>query len=401
MKQISIVGIGMGNKETLTLEGKRCIEQAEVLIGAKRMVEAVNTENKSSFISFDSIRIKEYIDSCPSEKYAVLMSGDTGFYSGTGSLLPLLEEYEVKVLPGISALSYFSARLGMSWEDAYLLSRHGREENLLTAVRQHYKTFLLTDGKIGEICRKLIQAGLGNVLVYVGENLSYTEERIVKGRPEELAELDFAALSSVFILNRDYQTELEIGIPDEEFLRGSVPMTKSEVRAIAISKLKLKEDSVIYDIGAGTGSVSVEAACLAKRGRVYAIEQNEEAVDLIKQNRDKFALDNIKVVHGFAAEVMEELETPDIAFIGGSKGSMEEIFHFLFNRNKGIRIVITAITLETLGEALRLMKLYEFKEVEVVQACISRAKEAGNYHMLMGQNPVFIISGRGEKLDEN
>lgn len=401
MKQISIVGIGMGNPETLTLEGKHCIEQAEVLIGAKRMVEAVASENQPVFISFDSVKMKAYIDSSPYQNYAVLMSGDTGFYSGTGSLLPLLKEYDVKVLPGISALSYFSARLGISWEDAYLLSCHGREENLLTVVRQHYKTFLLTDGKIGEICRKLIQAGLLNVLVSVGENLSYPDERIVKGRPEELAVLDFAPLSSVFILNSDYRTELEIGIPDEEFIRGSVPMTKSEVRAIAISKLKLKEDSVIYDIGAGTGSVSVEAACLAKRGRVYAIEQKEEAVELIKQNRDKFALDNITVVHGFAAEAMEALETPDIAFIGGSKGSMEEIFHSLFNRNKGIRIVITAITLETLGEALSLMKLYEFREVEVVQASISRTKEAGNYHMLMGQNPVFIISGKGEKPDEN
>ncbi len=399
MKHVTIIGIGMGNPDTLTLEGKNHIEKAQVLIGAKRMIEAVNTEGKPAFASFDGRKIRQFIDTSKYETYAVLMSGDTGFYSGAGPLLPLLEGYEVTVIPGISALSYFSAKLKISWEDAYLLSLHGREENLVLAVRQHEKTFVLTDGNIGGICRKLSRAGLGSVLVHVGENLSYKEQRIITGTAEELADKEFDPLSSVFILNGDYSTEYGIGIPDEEFIRGSIPMTKSEVRAIAISRLKLKEDSVVYDIGAGTGSVSVEMACLAKRGRVYAIEQNEEAVELIKKNRDKFALDNIEVVPGLAPEVLKDLEKPDMAFIGGSKGSMEGILHALLIKNKALRVVITAIALETLTEALRLMKELEFEEVEVVQASISKTREAGSYHMLMGQNPVFIINGRGRHLE--
>jgi precorrin-6Y C5,15-methyltransferase (decarboxylating) len=395
-KHIAIIGIGMGNPDTLTLEGKYHIEKAQVLIGAKRMIEAANTEDKPCFFSFENVKIKDFIETTEYESYGVLMSGDTGFYSGTQSLLPILSEYEVKVIPGISTLSYFSAVLKLSWEDAYLLSLHGREENLELAVQQHRKTFLLTAGDTAAICERLCRAGLGGALIYAGENLSYPTERIRKGTAEELKDKEFTPLCSLFILNENYDTQYRIGIPDEQFIRGNIPMTKSEVRAIVISKLMLKEDSIVYDIGAGTGSVSVEMAFLAKRGRVYAVEQNMEGVELIRKNRDKFALGNIEVIPGTAPESLMELEKPEAAFIGGSKGSMEEIIKALLEKNKFLRLVITAIALETLGEAIRLMKEYGFCEVEVVQTSIAKAKEAGSYHMLMGQNPVFIISGRGD-----
>ncbi|QHQ61253.1 precorrin-6y C5,15-methyltransferase (decarboxylating) subunit CbiE [Anaerocolumna sedimenticola] len=396
MKDIFIVGVGMGNINTLTIEGKNYIDKAEVLIGAKRMVKAVNAGNKPFFHSFDGNEIVNFIQSSNYQNYVVLMSGDTGFYSGTASLLPMLKEYEVKVIPGITTVSYFCSKIKFSWEDACLLSLHGREENIVLAVRQHIKTFALTDGRIDMMCRKLTQAGLGFVQVYVGENLSYENERIIKGTAVEFQNSDFAPLSAVFIVNPDYETQYHIGIPDDEFIRGMVPMTKSEIRAIILSKLKLKEDSILYDIGAGTGSVSIEMAFLAKKGRVYAIEQKEEAIQLIKKNQDKFQIDNLRVIPGTAPEVMEKLEKPDMAFIGGSKGNMEDIIQSLLNKNPGIRLVISAIALETLTEVLRLMKEFEFEEVDVVQAAISKTKEAGSYHMLMGQNPVFIISGRGK-----
>lgn len=396
-KHIAIIGIGMGNPDTLTLEGKYHIEKAQVLIGAKRMIEAVNTAGKPCLLSFDQVKIKEFIEATEQEYYGILMSGDTGFYSGTQTLLPLLSEYEVKVVPGISTLSYFSAVLKLSWEDAYLLSLHGREENLELAVQQHKKTFVLTAGDTSAICERLCCAGLGEVLIYAGENLSYQTERISAGTAEELKDKEFAPLCSLFILNDKYDTQYRIGIPDEQFIRGAIPMTKSEVRAIVISKLKLKEDSIVYDIGAGTGSVSVEMAFLAKRGRVYAIEQNMEGVELIRKNRDKFALGNIEVIPGTAPESLMDLNKPEAVFIGGSKGSMEGIIKVLLEKNKSLRLVITAIALETLAEAISLMKEYGFCEVEVIQVSVSKAKEAGSYHMLMGQNPVFIISGRGDK----
>ena len=396
MKNIAIIGIGMGNPETLTLEGKRYIDNADVLIGAKRMLETITDKKKLVFASYDSKTIAEYIATTDRENYAILMSGDTGFYSGTNNLLPLLQEYNIRVIPGISSLSYFCAKLCYSWEDAYLLSLHGRSDNIVLAVREHKKTFVLTDGRISDICSKLYEAGLGDVEVCVGENLSYDNERIIKAKAKELIGQDFASISVMLIHNLKYEMEYRIGIEDDEFIRGDIPMTKSEVRAITISKLGLKDNSIVYDIGAGTGSVSIEMALIAKRGRVYAIEQKEEAIHLIEKNMNKFTVDNLEIINGLAPLVMEELPKPDIAFIGGSKGNMEEIIRCLITKNSSIQIVVNAIAIETLTETLDIFKASNFEDIQVVQVTIAKTKQVGNYNMLMGQNPVFIISGRGK-----
>lgn len=395
MKQVTLIGIGMGNPDTLTLEGRRSIEETEVLLGAKRMVESVNVGDKVCFIAKTNDETLQFIKESSYKKYAILLSGDTGFYSGANRLLPMLEEYEVKVLPGISSISYFSAKLSMSWENAFILSLHGRKGNVVAAVREHEKTFLLTDGSIEEICAELLQAGLGEATIYVGECLSYPEEKITKAKVKDLIHQTFASISVAFIINPHYKKELRLGIPEEEFIRGQVPMTKSEVRAISISKLQIGEDSVIYDIGAGTGSVSVEMAILAAKGKVYAIEQKEEAVELIKQNKEKFGLSNLSIIHGLAPEAMEELDAPDMAFIGGSSGNLREIMNCLLEKNSSIRLVINAIALETLTEAIQVCTEFGLIQVELVQATIAKARELGSYHLLMGQNPVFIISGRG------
>lgn len=396
MKNITIIGIGMGNPETITLEGKRYIDEAQVLIGAKRMLDTFQDNNKTMVFTYDSKEIREYIVKSGFQNFCILMSGDTGFYSGTNKILEELHDFTVKVIPGISSLSYFCAKLGCSWEDVYLTSLHGRNENIVLAVKQHKKTFALTDGKISDICMKLEKAGFGNVEVSIGENLSYSNERIIKAKAMDLTGQEFEPLSVILINNAGFQPEYRLGINDDEFIRGEVPMTKSEVRAISISKLNLKEDSIVYDIGAGTGSVSIEMALIAKKGKVYAIEQKDEAIQLIKLNRERFATFNLEIIHGMAPDVLSELETPDIAFIGGSKGNMESIISALLHKNNSIQIVVNAIALETLAETLTLFKAKEMVDIEVVQASISKTKEIGNYHMLCGQNPVFILSGRGK-----
>ncbi len=397
MKNVVLLGIGMGNPDTLTLEGKKAIDRAEVLIGAKRVLEGIDTL-VTKINAIESKRIAEIIEESNYTHYVVAFSGDTGFYSGANSLRPYLNNHQVTVLPGISSLSYFSAKLGIPWEDTYVLSVHGRKRNVARGVSEHYKTFLLTQGNVGEVCRELIQAGLEEVEIYAGQNLSYPEERIVKGHPKELVKEEFPSLSVLLIINNKYKKEYRIGIKDEEFVRGSVPMTKSEVRAISISKLYLENNSILCDIGAGTGSITVEAAILCQEGRVYAIEEKSEAVELIHRNVEKFGLENVTVCHGSAPDSLAFLETPDRAFIGGSRGNLHSIVNTLLNKNKNIRIVINAITLETLMEALDIFKMYSFEDVEIVQASISKTKEIGNYHMLMGQNPVFIISGRGREI---
>lgn len=388
----------MGNPDTLTLEGKKYIDAAEVLIGARRMVEGFNKDGRPDFISFESTAICEFITATDYNNYGVLMSGDTGFYSGTSALtlkLKTIENVQVKVIPGISSLSYFCSRIQMSWEDVYLLSLHGRKDNLCMAVKQHKKTFALTDGDISGICEKLEAAGLGETTVFAGENLSYENERIVKAQAKDFIGSRFSSATVLMILNKEHEAVHKFGIQEEEFIRGDVPMTKSEIRAISLSKLKIKEDAVVYDIGAGTGSVTIEMAMAAKKGLVYAIEEKKEAVELIHKNKDKFALDNIEIIQGLAPEALIGLGKPDAAFIGGSKGNLRSIIERLLQVNPVITIVINAIALETLAEAITILKEFQMIETEITQAAISKTKSVGSYHMLMGQNPVFIISARG------
>lgn len=182
------------------------------------------------------------------------------------------------------------------------------------------------------------------------------------------------------------------GLPDREFVRGDVPMTKEEVRSVSLSKLHLKRDSIVYDVGAGTGSVSVEAAIQADQGHVYAIERNEEAVALILQNQRRMKVDNLTVIAGEAPDVLEELPAPDCVFIGGSKGHMKEIIQTVAQKNPKVRVVINAIALETLAEAVKCCDEVKVTEEEIVQISVAKSKSVGSYHMMMGQNPVSVIS---------
>ncbi len=181
---------------------------------------------------------------------------------------------------------------------------------------------------------------------------------------------------------------------DEAFIRGAIPMTKSEVRAVSVSRLELKPENILYDVGAGTGSVSVEAALLIPRGRVYAFEQKEEGCSLIQANAQRHGVKNITVVQGKAPDTWEGLPAPDCIFIGGSGGKMTEVLERAFALNPSVRVVVNVIALESLHQ---IMEYCRAKEVEPEVSCIqvSRACVRGRYHMMEGQNPVYVISFGG------
>lgn len=184
------------------------------------------------------------------------------------------------------------------------------------------------------------------------------------------------------------------GIPDQEFIRDDVPMTKEEVRTISISKLRLKEDDVVIDIGAGTGSISIEIARMLKKGYVYSIEKDEKAVKLIKDNCKKFNIKNIKIIEGEAPEALKEIKNINRIIIGGSGGRLAEILEWSdANLRKRDRIVINAITLETLKNSEKFLESKRYNDIEIIQVAISKFKEAGNSKMLKANYPVFIISG--------
>lgn len=410
-KQIDLVGIGTGNPNTMTPEARQAILDSPCLIGASRMLTSLGdlTEGKELHSLITGEEICAFLQKdCKASRAAVILSGDVGFYSGAKKLCGLLspEEFEVRSICGISSLVYFCSRLNMSWDDVAVLSAHGRKAGVLQAVRTNPRVFLLSGGEGGradQICGQLADHGLGHVSVHVGERLSYPEERIVSGRAEELASLQFDNLSVLLVENPHpvFGRSRACGLADEEFIRGQVPMTKREIRAVALSILAPLEGDVCWDVGAGTGSVSVEMALLCPKGRVYAVERKEEAVELIGQNRDQFGLVNLEIQSGQAPEALEPLPAPDRVFIGGSGKHMEAILRLILEKNPKAVVVITAIALETAAEGIKLMEALGFSSVDAVSISTARSKKAGPYHMMMGQNPVTIISGRGNGISSS
>lgn len=184
----------------------------------------------------------------------------------------------------------------------------------------------------------------------------------------------------------------QLGIADEEFIRGKVPMTKAEIRAMVMVKAAVAETDIVCDVGAGTGSLSVEAALCASKGHVYAIERNPEGIALISQNAKKFDCDNITIIEGVAPSAMETLPALDVVLIGGSGGNLSSILDAADTRlSPGGRIVITAVTVETTEEVVREMSKRNYA-VDGFQMQVNRLRCLGHYHLYDPQSPVFIFT---------
>ena len=405
--EVVIAGIGMGTEKTMTGEVKQAINDCDCLIGASRMLETARAilgreQAKPSVKAIAPEMIRDAVFGHPEYRsFAVLMSGDTGFFSGTKKLFPLLKEAgaSVKVLPGISSMSYLASKAGESYDDCKMVSLHGRTGNIAADVRENPKVLCLVGGDRGtaELLKTLDASGLGHVTVHVGERLGYPDEKITTGTAAELKDREFDSLSAVMIVNPGAGQSLRFGFPDTAFTRGGdaegvVPMTKSEVRACVLSKLQPSRYDVCWDIGAGTGSVSIELALNAPSGTIYAIEKKEKALELLKENIVKFGAVNCVAVAGTAPEALEDLPAPDKVFVGGSSGNMDEIISLILRKNPAARITAAAVSLETIGELSELIKKYDFEDREVVCLSVARAREIGKYNLMMGQNPIYIFT---------
>ena len=397
MLQVNIVGIGPGNPELLTAAARQAIEKSNILIGDKRMLAAFADENK---IIHPTIKVAEIVEAIPKadamDEVAVLVSGDVGFFSLAKTISGKLPQCNCTRYCGISSLVYFASRLEMSWDDAKIVSMHGREQKLVAAVAQNEKVFSLTGGDNSPqmLCQKLCDYGLGEVKVYVGENLSYKEEKITCATAEEISKLEFPSLSVMMIINEKASAfEYAVhGLSDELFMRSKVPMTKQEVRSVSISKLQPKATDLIYDIGAGTGSCSIELALLARKGKVYAFERNPVAVELLGKNKELFAVTNLEVIAGEALENIKKMPAPDCVFVGGSGGDLCEMLDIIYSKNSACRVVMNAITIETLADVAAYYNARKDYELEVVNVFAARSKKLGNYNLMMAQNPVYVMT---------
>lgn len=394
-RKVTIIGIGPGNTALLTREASAALDSCDMICGAESVTASLSEWKKPTFHAILPQAIAELIGEHPKYSHAaVVMRGDTGFFSGTKKLTEHLAAYDLSVLPGISSPAYFAAKLGVSWDDAALISLHGRNSGLIHAVRTTRRVFALTGGEntVGAICEKLCLYGYGTLAVTVGERLSYPDEKITKGTAETLAGQSFDALSIMMIENEDAKSELPHGLADDCFQRADVPMTKAEVRSVSLAALAPDADAVVWDVGAGTGSVSVECAYAAYRGKVYAIERNPEAAALIRRNATALHAENIEILCEKAPEALETLPPPTHVFIGGSSGELDAILSVILRKNPHARIVINAVTLETEAEALACIKKYGFSSYSAAQIGVSRARPVGKYNMVGAQNPVWIFT---------
>lgn len=406
---IILAGIGMGAPKGLTGEVSDAIESADILLGAKRLIEPYKPrmEKKPYYLGKDIVPYLEnmFLQSAGKRyRVVVLFSGDSGCYSGCQALARCLHEAvaekrflaDIRILPGISSVSYLASCIGESYQDAAIMSMHGKLlPDLARRIQENEQTFLFMSGvkDMRKLGTALTEALMNDCIITAGYQLSYEDEEIRKLTPKECLSCEKEGLYICFIYNpHPKKRPLTPGIADEEFIRGKVPMTKKEIREVSICKLRLYPGAVVYDIGSGTGSVAVEMADMSPDIEVFALEQKPEAVELIEKNKEKFHLDNITVIKTKAPEGLMDLKMATHAFIGGSGGNMKEIIETLYQINPGMRIVINAVSIETLCEIKELLSSYPVCDTEFVQLQVSRVKELGNYHMMQAENPIFVCA---------
>lgn len=407
--EIILAGVGVGSKDTLTREVYQAIENADILLGAERMIEQYQPRReKNPFYRADQIipYLKEVQKNLvlEGEKVVILFSGDSGFYSGCQTLYQALQteisagslQASLRTMPGISSVAYLASCIGESYQDASVYSLHGKElPGLANKIKRNAKTFLLLSGvqDLVRLGKMLIEAGMKECEIWVGYQLSYPEQQIKILTPKECCEVTEDGLYICCIKNPHVENEkLAHGIADSEFIRDNVPMTKEEVREISICKLKLHKDAVVYDIGSGTGSIAMEIAGLSDDIQVIAIERKDEAVCLIEKNKKKFCIDNVSVITAEAPKGFLNLPIPTHAFIGGSGGRLKEILSSLYRMNPKMRIVIHAVSVETICEINEALSLYPVKNEEIIQIQVSKAKMAGQHHLMQAENPVWICA---------
>lgn len=407
---ITLAGVGMGSQASLTKEVEQAIKEADIILGAKRMIDIYEPrlEKKPYYMAGDIIPYLKKLqgnDTFYEDKNVVILfSGDSGFYSGCQSLYRSLRaetesgalDADISIMPGISSIAYLAACTGESYQDAEICSIHGRKQaNLADIIRYNSKTFMLMSGvnDVNSLGQLLLDAGLNQCIVIAGYELSYETQEIMALTPIECVKLKKEGLYTCLIKNPNAgDRRLTHGKADSEFIRDKVPMTKEEVREVSICKLRLTDKALVYDIGSGTGSIAMEMAGLSPDLKVYAIERKPEAVALIKKNKERFKLDNIEVIEAEAPEGLDELPKPTHVFIGGSGGNLNEILNTLYSMNDSMRIVITAVSLETIARIKEILSAYPIANEDIVELQVNRSKVIGKYHMMQAENPVWICS---------
>ena len=398
MQTVTLIGMG-ASADTLTAEAREALGRAELVAGAQRLLDALPAGVTAERVP--AVRPADVLAAVAGAQNAVVLySGDTGFYSGAAGLLARLKEAGIpaRVLPGLSSVQMLAAALGRPWQDWKLVSAHGRPCDPVAAVCGGRPAFFLTGtGESGpaDLCAQLTAAGLGTLPVTVGENLGLASRRIFAGTAAGAAGERFGPLA-VLLAEPAFRLPARTpGWPDETFVRAEgVPMTKRAVRAQVLAQLALCPGETVWDVGAGTGSVSLEMAYANGGAPVWAVERLPEACAVLEENRRRLGGWNVRPVSGEAPAALAGLPAPDAVFIGGTRGRLGPILDAALAANPAARICLTAIALETLAAALDACAARGL-EAEITQ--IAAAHAAGRPHLLRAANPVFVITATAAK----
>lgn len=418
MSRLTIIGIGPGSAEYFMPAARNRMRGAHTVIAARRilpMLREVCGAVETEFLPMGKIKdTLEMIDGLLREEkeVALIVSGDPLMYSLYKTILnqEISADWEMEVIPGIGSMQMLGAAFGETMEDARLVSVHGRSRtpgSVALCVTENPKVFFLCSKEQGPawLSQIMLDYHLDDVEVFAGANLSYEDQILESGSPAEMAKKEFPSLCVAMIKNpHPRPVTRPCFLSDEDFERGRTPMTKEEIRVLILHKMKIHPDDVIWDIGAGTGSVSVECARQAPFGQVHSVERDEAAVHLIEKNRDKFELDNLFIYQGDAAERTADLPVPDKVFIGGSGGKLGEIMKNIAVFDREIRVTVSAVTLETIAEAGEILGNYD-ADYDVIQATVGRGRKIGSYHIMDTNNPVMIFTATihgpgGQKIHE-
>ncbi len=398
MNTIHVIGAGIEGQEGFSRRALEIVEQADILIGGAGQLALFPDFNGETLVI--EANLAPVVECLAAAKGAavVLASGDPLFFGIGRYLLRNLPDAELEFVPNVSSVQYAFAKIREPWDDAVFVSAEGRGmKGTVDQVVAHDKIAILTDAvnTPSAIATELIERGRDGYTAYLCENLGTSEEAITRTDLKALLDLAAAPLN-VLILIKEYEAGGDgagpcLGIPDEDFATVKKLITREEVRAVSLAKLRLRHDMILWDIGAGSGSVSIEADHLMPNGQVFAVERNPQCLAYLKKNLQKFNSRNITLVEEEAPHCLDDLPDPDRVFIGGSGGHLWKILEAVDGRlATGGRVVLNSATLDTLTAATEFFENAGY-ELEVTSVNIARTRPLTDYKMFEAFNPVFVV----------
>ena len=402
MNRINVIGMGMG-PEDLTARHRRIIAKADILVGGQRLLEHFkDLPAKKKPIRKDIDSIIAFIkEKCKRQKIVVLASGDPLFYGIGHRLTDALGARNIRIFPNINSVAAAFARIKESWNDTRVISLHGRQNEgaLFRALESENKIAVFTDPVKNPawLAKRLIEKEFLNFKMCVLEALGSDAERFRWYPLEKAAGMVFIDPNMVVLKRRPLKPGARrpvcLGAPEARYDHHGGLITKSEIRVIALSKLRLATDHTLWDLGAGSGAISIEASLFIKKGKIIAVEKNPVRVKHIQDNKKQFNVQNLEIVQSVLPRGLSTLPRPDRIFIGGGGQDIKAIVSAAAKYIKsGGRMVINTVLIPNLQDVLTVLDQLKF-ETDVIQVQINRSQQMPWAQRFEAQNPVWIISG--------